>query len=1588
MYKQKLVLLLFVFLFCSASRLFSQIVVSPSVGCAPAGVTNALFTYTGPGTPVNITWNYGDSSPTSTLTTTQHSYPNVGSYTVTFSATIGGSPVTYTALVVVHPPPTGSMAAPVIPSNHCIPMSVGFSASSTQSNLLYTWAFGDLSGGGGTSVTHVYTSPGSFTPNVTISNSLTGCFVNISGAVIHVSSPPFISINVTPASFTCAPTFTTNFNVGNSSSGSPIPGGGLTYNWNFGSFGSSTQASAGPIVFTPVGVYTVVLTATDNNNCSSSATQLISLLSPTVSAIVPASVCVTRQMTVNPAVFNVTVNSNQPFTMWDMGDGTVQQFPIPVPPPQVTPTLTPNMPYTAPIHGYVNSGLKTLTITATAGQCVATVTKTIFVEVITPGFTGVAPANGCSQVYTVSLLNQTTVNSASSLSYTWHTNHWSPEGPMIISNATNPTFTVTQGSTSPYANYLHPPYYITDTMFVVSALGCRADTALTLDTLQRPTADFEINFAEGCVPLAATFINTSATNATLFPIVSYTWSFGASASSTLAGVAVTTGTVPIPPAQFTYVNPGTYYATLSITTASGCVSTSYIHTITVSSPPPFTYAFPTTTTCVKTPVTITLTPGPGQNIQHWHINADDQYWSGCTSYSTPTWEFNHPGVQDFTISAYQDGCKSTSVVTSAMTVKGPIARLRYETNCSVNRKSVKFYYNLDDATSAIIDFGDSPTSTVSITGAADSLILGDITHVYQAAGDYTATITSYNTLNGCPGLQYWVAVKVRELAADFVFTNSVICVNAPLFLDALLSVDVFTTCGRGYSWYIDNYPPQQVASPSFIATNSFTTVGMYPVTLVVKDVNGCKASVTKSFRVSSPAPDFTFNSNPICKSNMPLQLINLTPQFPDSVKKYEWNMGDSTLFAPSTPPSTTIGGLTYSHSPTFSYMTFGGNQSYTFAVILTATNSIGCADSTRHVITVNDPFINVTPAKYAGCAPQAMTFSFQAAGTHTSYNVNYGVGTSSNITTFTTNNIYTSTYVYTTPGTYTPVMTVTDFGGCVKTQTLPPIIIQSYPVASFTFCNRIDGAPGTSTFCAPLSPSVTSTTNSLYLLFYTWDLGIGGPMTIGDYSATTNYPEQPATYTISLKVSTSPGECSSTTQSVVTVYSPKIDFKLSPDPLRTTYCLGEPITLTITSFPGVLQYQWDFGDGVVRPPVYPVASIPSTLLKVYENNYFPEATNGEVTIELVGYAPGGFCKEVKRKKVNLIRALPDFKRNNELLALDSVHCFGQTEVFTNLSTTNASSQLLYKWSLGNGVTDSSINVSHVYAAPGTYTVKLSVLEPSHGCRDSVSKKMIIFPLPKAVMDIDSFSCPGSPFKITGSGTPGVSGILTGTIFPGPQPVSFDPSNSFSLSTTASVSTTYSLNVTDNNGCENSAKTASIFIQQPAPVINWDTTIVIGQPTPLNAYVGPGFSYTWTPEVSYLNCDTCLIHNPISTTTMDITYSVAVEDGHQCSVVKNTYRIHVETKVSLDVPSAFTPNGDGINDIIYPDGWGLRKLNYFKVFNRWGQLVFESNDLNVGWDGVFQGVPQNMETYVYQVSAETYEPTKPVLTKSGTFKLLR
>ena len=95
---------------------------------------------------------------------------------------------------------------------------------------------------------------------------------------------------------------------------------------------------------------------------------------------------------------------------------------------------------------------------------------------------------------------------------------------------------------------------------------------------------------------------------------------------------------------------------------------------------------------------------------------------------------------------------------------------------------------------------------------------------------------------------------------------------------------------------------------------------------------------------------------------------------------------------------------------------------------------------------------------------------------------------------------------------------------------------------------------------------------------------------------------------------------------------------------------------------------------------------------------------------------------------------------------------------------------------------------------------------------------------------------------------------------------------------------------------------------------------------------------------------------------------------------------VKTGPDILVPSGFTPNGDGKNDVIRPVLLGISKLNFFSIYNRWGQLVFTTSEVNKGWDGNFGGTAQPSGTYVYQAQGVDYLGNS--VFRKGTVVLIR
>ena len=161
----------------------------------------------------------------------------------------------------------------------------------------------------------------------------------------------------------------------------------------------------------------------------------------------------------------------------------------------------------------------------------------------------------------------------------------------------------------------------------------------------------------------------------------------------------------------------------------------------------------------------------------------------------------------------------------------------------------------------------------------------------------------------------------------------------------------------------------------------------------------------------------------------------------------------------------------------------------------------------------------------------------------------------------------------------------------------------------------------------------------------------------------------------------------------------------------------------------------------------------------------------------------------------------------------------------------------------------------------------------------------------------------------------------------------------------------------------------------------DTSVVINEPVALNG-IG-GVTYLWQPA-TWLSNPT--IANPIATPKENITYQLTAISKGGCKAMDeiqiNVYKI----APGFYVPSGFTPNNDGNNDVIRPILMGMRSLKLFRIYNRWGQLLFTTSEKGKGWDGTFKGSQQDPGTFVWMAEGVTYLGEN--LKKQGTVVLLR
>ena len=469
------------------------------------------------------------------------------------------------------------------------------------------------------------------------------------------------------------------------------------------------------------------------------------------------------------------------------------------------------------------------------------------------------------------------------------------------------------------------------------------------------------------------------------------------------------------------------------------------------------------------------------------------------------------------------------------------------------------------------------------------------------------------------------------------------------------------------------------------------------------------------------------------------------------------------------------------------------------------------------------------------------------------------------------------------------------------------IYVTPNPTASFSATNVCEGT------------ATTFNNQSALNFIYSWNFGDNTT------SSLQNPPPHtyalPGIYTVTLVVSDN-GNCTATATQQVTVWPlPQVAFT------APSVCIGgtTPFTNQSTISSGnIISWSWNFGNPIVTNDV-------SSL----QNPTYLYTTSGTFNVTLICTSSNG-CVSLITVPV-FVNTLPSANFN----AISS--CLGTSTIFNDLSVPTTGVVTNWVWDFGDGSPVSTQqNPSHTYLNDSTFNVSLIVTNTA-GCTDTFNLPVTINPLP-----IVAFSSDSSAASTLQS-----------------------PSHCYNLNGLFTVT----LSAISNGGCITTFVIPNMITVYPSPIASFTATpyvTSITSPIIFFTDLSQGNPITWQWNFGDINLlsDTSIIPSPQYTYTSAVgsVYNVTlmVSNQYGCSD-DTTIQITIESDFNFHIPNAFTPNGDGINDVFFGYGYGGITEYQIWIFDRWGILMFTSVDVNEAWDGTYNNQPLPIDVYVWKVS---------------------
>lgn len=1066
-----------------------------------------------------------------------------------------------------------------------------------------------------------------------------------------------------------------------------------------------------------------------------------------------------------------------------------------------------------------------------------------------------------------------------------------------------------------------------------SSSGCSSRFTGQPIVIRRPEVALSLSEEGGCRPLLVNL----ADGAEPTGIVDFYWEYGDGTSTH----------TDVPASEHYYTNVGTYFPSLTVRDTANCTATVSGDSLVVGyqiTPEQFGVMdslhnyIPKATICASDTVVLYNSMYEAHDTLDYvfiiKMNGNPYEESSSETYHDYSFE-NDTGWAYVGLRVDYNKCKSDTLWWDSVYVAPPIVKIRANSDC---QSPLDYVYEISKNVGA--EFWDwiiTDENTGDTLRYVQHSLVDTVRYTYPTYGRYQCKIVAYNiTLGGCE-YEDKVSSEITEPFMSWTISRDTICVNNRISLN-ISDASAFSEVA--YNWDgsdvslddLDWIPTSLLQS----VQHQFPDSGNFDIKIYARQSDGCVSIFSKHIYVVKALVDIV-PENQVVGCVPATFEFEVVPKTQDPLLYVAWGFEGitselDTTYTPDVPVSHT-------------YTEVGNYTIFIKYSTVHQCRNTGTFQQRIRVIDTRSANVNIDDSDI--CLGTQSTFTSVESESSVWHEWDFGDGNED------IGNNAVVMHTYAQPGHYTVRHIVSEQNGesfaCADTMVYENAVTVESMSASFELDSTLYN-------CYPISPVITSHVEyapSDINVEYTWDMGDGEQNL---HVANPQYLyTAPGQYDISLDVVT-PAGCSASVTHGITITGPEASIYLSD----TIVCAGGTISMSMINANDVDSVVWVVGGG----NNYTTPDVTHTYDYVPESGYFP------VTMSI----RNGNCKIDLTEQVYVYRLTTEFSlkdRHDNIIEVGDGVC---TPLVGTLESQH-SSECTSHWYV-NGVLTSNENVNWTnqsLISDSLFTVKNVVID-SLGCTDSITHEYYVYHMPELYVSNDTTICVGDTVRVSAAGAHS---------YYWSAPIADSLPNQMLV---PDESTVYHVDAYSEKGCSVS-DAVSVTVIQKNEISLTDEYLSINMgdtATTIIVYDRPEFNCYIQPEESLLmsGCDTIFFFPEESSN-----YVLMVTDTTICPDQKFNIHIDVKKIFTLDVPGAFTPlsEGDG-NNIVYARGLGIKRLLQFRIYNRWGEEVFFTDDLHTGWDGTVKGKVQNSDTYSYYVEAEMFDGS--VQNKKGNIMLIR